>query len=191
MGNFPALGEGIPRAKRAPKEALCGVQSSPSYFRQIARVKEIIVFVDESGSFAPLEADPVWPYYLLCMVFHNQEDDISAEVERLSDTLQAIGLNRGHAIHAGPLIRREDEYASMPREQRIGIFRRMMVFLQKPSSNIGAFGYPRSTIQSKMRFTMCFSKTYSTSLSPIAKTSTHATASKSTTITDNYKSLLY
>lgn len=97
----------------------------------MARVKEISVFVDESGSFAPLEADPVSPYYLLCMVFHNQEDDISAEVERLSDTLQAIGLNRDHAIHAGPLIRREDEYANMPREQRIGIFRRMMVFLQK------------------------------------------------------------
>ena len=29
------------------------------------------------------------------------------------------------------LRRREDEYANMPRERRIGIFRRMMVFLQK------------------------------------------------------------
>ena len=85
----------------------------------MARVKEISVFVDESGSFAPLEADPVSPYYLLCMVFHDQEDDIAAEVERLSDALQTIGLNRDHAIHAGPLIRREDEYANMPREQRI------------------------------------------------------------------------
>ena len=58
----------------------------------MARVKEISVFVDESGSFAPLEADPISPYYLLCMVFHNQEDDISVEAKRLSDALQTIGL---------------------------------------------------------------------------------------------------
>lgn len=94
-------------------------------------VKEISVFVDESGSFSPIEADPASPYYLLCMVFHDQDDDISAEVERLGDSLQAIGLDRDHAIHAGPLIRREDEYAEMPRERRIGIFRRMMAFIQK------------------------------------------------------------
>ena len=125
----------------------------------MTNVKEISVFVDESGSFAPLEADPASPYYLLCMVFHNQEDDISAEVERLADALQAIGLDRDHTIHAGPLIRREDEYANMPRERRIGIFRRMMVFLQRPNSSIGAFGCPRNTIQGKMRFTMCFYKT--------------------------------
>lgn len=97
----------------------------------MTNVKEISVFVDESGSFAPLEADPASTYYLLCMVFHNQEDDISTEVERLADALQTIGLDRDHTIHAGPLIRREDEYANMPRERRIGIFRRMMVFLQK------------------------------------------------------------
>ena len=41
--------------------------SSPSYFllrKIMAKIKEISVFVDESGSFSPLEADPESPYYL-------------------------------------------------------------------------------------------------------------------------------
>jgi len=94
-------------------------------------VNEISVFVDESGSFVPAEADPTSPYYLLCMVFHNQADDISEEVEHLADALEGIGLSRNHTVHAGPLIRREDEYEKMPRQLRIGIFRRMMIFFQR------------------------------------------------------------
>jgi len=97
----------------------------------MANIKEISVFVDESGSFAPAEADPNSPHYLLCMVFHDQADDISQEVSKLSETLSTLGLDPNHTVHAGPMIRREDEYQFMPREQRIRIFRRMMIFIQK------------------------------------------------------------
>lgn len=93
--------------------------------------KEISVFVDESGSFSPIDADLHSPYYLLCMVFHDQADDITAEVKNLTNAFLQMGLQADHTVHAGPLIRREDEYAVMPREQRIRIFRRMMVFIQK------------------------------------------------------------
>lgn len=115
-GNFPALGEG---------------NSSPSYFLEMANIKEISVFIDESGSFSSYEADPNSPHYLLCMVVHNQDDDISEEESKLQDSLQNMGLERAHTIHAGPLIRREDDYANMTREKRIGVFRRMMIFIQK------------------------------------------------------------
>ncbi len=97
----------------------------------MARVKEISVFVDESGSFSPADADLHSPFYLLCMVFHDQADDISQEVATLGAAYEQMGLNPNLAVHAGPLIRREDEYASMPRELRIRIFRRMMIFIQK------------------------------------------------------------
>lgn len=105
----------------------------------MATVKEISVFVDESGSFSPLEADPTSPYYLLCMVFHDQNNDISADLKKLSESLQQIGLDGDHSIHAGPLIRRENEYANMPREMRIGIFRRMMAFIQKANFKYHCF----------------------------------------------------
>ena len=105
----------------------------------MAEVKEISVFVDESGSFSPAEADPCSPYYLLCMVFHNQSDDILPEIDNLNSALVGMGLPLNHAVHAGPLIRREDEYAMMPRQVRIGIFRRMMVFIQKSSFTYKCF----------------------------------------------------
>ncbi len=101
--------------------------------------KEISVFVDESGSFAPAGSDLHSPYYLLCMVFHDQSDDISNEIDRLRDAFVQIGLDADHTVHAGPMIRREEEYRTMSRELRIRIFRRMMVFIQKASFKYKCF----------------------------------------------------
>lgn len=61
-------------------------------------IKEISVFVDESGSFVPLNEDSATPYYLLCMVFHDQDKDLSAEISRLEDSFQCMGLGRGHCV---------------------------------------------------------------------------------------------
>lgn len=101
--------------------------------------KEISVFVDESGSFAPAGSDLHSPYYLLCMVFHDQSDDISNEIDRLRDAFVQIGLDADHTVHAGPMIRREEEYRTMSRELRIRIFRRMMVFIQKANFKYKCF----------------------------------------------------
>lgn len=97
----------------------------------MAIVKEISIFVDESGSFSPFDSDPNSPYYILCMVFHDQADDIFQEIEKLREAFRQTGLDADHTVHAGPKIRREGEYRTMPRELRIRIFRRMMVFIQK------------------------------------------------------------
>ena len=70
--------------------------------------KEISVFVDES-----IDADLHSPYYLLCMVFHDQSDDIAPEVRELESTFAQMGFQPDHTVHAGPFIRREDEYANM------------------------------------------------------------------------------
>ena len=79
----------------------------------MSNVKEISVFVDESGSFVPLNEDPATPYYILSMVFHNQSSDISADLLRLEASLHAMGLERNHCVHAGPLIRREYGYSAV------------------------------------------------------------------------------
>lgn len=97
----------------------------------MGRVKEISVFVDESGGFVPLHEDPIAPYYLLCMVFHDQDIDVSGEIERLEGSLQSMGLPRDHCVHAGPLIRREQEYSLMTREERRGIFQHMLAFFRR------------------------------------------------------------
>ena len=53
------------------------------------RTREVSVFIDESGSY---EHDRLSSrYYLVCMVFHDQDVDISAEIEKLEDSLEAMG----------------------------------------------------------------------------------------------------
>ena len=54
--------------------------------------KEISVFVDESGSFDPDRQSS--RYYMICMVFHNQDIDISHEINALEDSLESIGLKK-------------------------------------------------------------------------------------------------
>ena len=101
------------------------------------RTREVSVFIDESGSY---EHDRLSSrYYLVCMVFHDQDVDISAEIEKLEDSLEAMGLDRNHCVHAGPLIRRENEYGVMNREERRGIFRRMFLFLLKTDISYKCF----------------------------------------------------
>ena len=75
------------------------------------REKDISVFVDESGSFE--SAVDSSRYYLVCLVLHDQDADLSDDVRLLEDSLVALGLDRKHCIHAGPLIRREKEYVNM------------------------------------------------------------------------------
>ena len=65
----------------------------------MGKTKEISVFVDESGSFDPDRSSS--RYYLVCMVFHDQEKDISRQIEVLEQNLEAIGLPRNHCVHAG------------------------------------------------------------------------------------------
>ena len=65
----------------------------------MAIVKEISIFVDESGSFSPFDSDPNSPYYILCMVFHDQADDIFQEIEKLREAFRQTGLDADHTVH--------------------------------------------------------------------------------------------
>ena len=95
----------------------------------MSKIREISVFVDESGSLDPDRESS--QYYLVCMVFHDQDVDLSNEVAALNDPLSDMGFDSDHCIHAGPLIRREKEYAALNRSTRRGVLDRMMAFLRK------------------------------------------------------------
>ena len=116
-------------------------QSLPLVFRSKSpmenKTKEISVFVDESGSFQPDEKSS--RYYIVCFVFHDQSCDISPWTASLESYLENIGLGPQHCIHVGPLVRREAEYANMPRETRQAIFRRMMAFVRKADISYKCF----------------------------------------------------
>ena len=100
-------------------------------------IKEISVFVDESGSFDA--ADLASRYYLVCMVFHDQSDDISKDIGKLEETLASLSISPLHCVHTAPLIRRENEYALISRRERIGIFYRMLSFVRKAAISYKCF----------------------------------------------------
>lgn len=73
-------------------------------------MKELSVFVDESGDFGLYDCHS--PTYLFTMVFHDQKDDISQLIKAFIHELNQIDPTMVY-FHAGPLIRREDDYKDM------------------------------------------------------------------------------
>ena len=85
---------------------LAGRLPAVFYLRGIMR--ELSVFVDESGDFGEYEKHA--PYYIITMILHDQSVDISAEIGKLNEALKNMGYGNEQAIHTEPLIRREDPY---------------------------------------------------------------------------------
>lgn len=87
------------------------------------------VFIDESGDFG--EYNYHSPYYMVSMVLHEQKNDLSNEIRFLDKRISVLGFPI-HAIHAGPLIRREDFYFRYSDfEKRKSLFNAMYQFTRK------------------------------------------------------------
>ena len=91
-------------------------------------LRELSIFIDESGDFGPLQSHS--PLYILSLVFHDQSDDISGHLDKIHAALQARGLPPDHAIHTGPLIRREKDYEWLKMAERRAIFRVLVDFVR-------------------------------------------------------------
>ena len=91
--------------------------------------KEISVFVDESGSFDPLSSSS--QFYIVCMVFHDQAKSIVDSINGFNAALKSLGLDTEQAVHAGPLIRWEEPYRQLRRQERRIIFGKMLAFLRR------------------------------------------------------------
>ena len=87
--------------------------------------KILSVFIDESGDFG--QYNPAFPNYYVAMVLHNQEMDISKNIEALERQVSNWGYPQ-HTIHTGPLIRRESVYKNDLREQRKALFNALYHF---------------------------------------------------------------
>ena len=91
-------------------------------------METLSIFVDESGRFQ--HPDDASRFYILGMVFHNQDFDISRLVADLERTESELGLEN-HCFHAGPLIRKEKGYEILSRRFRGRILSRMMAFASR------------------------------------------------------------
>lgn len=94
----------------------------------VLKVRELSIFVDESGDLGPFMAHS--PFYILSLVFHDQSDDISSHLDRIHQALEAAGLGVSHAVHTAPLIRREQPYRFLKIRDRRAIFRMLFNFVR-------------------------------------------------------------
>ncbi len=91
-------------------------------------LRELSIFIDESGDFGPTQQHS--PFYVLSLVLHDQNDDITGHLDKIHDALHVRGLPVNHAIHTGPLIRREKDYLWMEMSARRSIFRVLVDFVR-------------------------------------------------------------
>lgn len=89
-------------------------------------MKELSIFVDESGDFGSYEKHA--PYYIVTMVLHDQQVDLSEEFHKLDEALAHLGYSGGQAVHTEPLIRRERPYQEYTPNERRAIFSKLFYF---------------------------------------------------------------
>lgn len=90
--------------------------------------KTLSVFIDESGDFGVYDFHS--PNYYVGMVFHEQSKDISENIKYLDFHVKKLGYEE-HAIHTGPIIRREGFYVNDLMEQRKSLFNALYHFARK------------------------------------------------------------
>lgn len=82
-------------------------------------MKELSVFVDESGDFGEYEFHA--PFYIVTLVFHDQSINITENINHLNNKIRDSRLP-DFPVHAGPIIRREYEFKYLSPLERKRIF---------------------------------------------------------------------
>jgi len=73
------------------------------------------IAIDESGDFGEYQKHS--PYYFVAMLFHDDQNDINHAAKLLDNQIINLGYDI-HAIHTGPIIRREDRYKNLSIDER-------------------------------------------------------------------------
>ncbi|MBQ7077485.1 MAG: DUF3800 domain-containing protein [Lachnospiraceae bacterium] len=91
-------------------------------------MNELSIFIDESGDFGEYSSHS--PYYIITMIFHNQNKEINSSIINLNKELSFLNLE-SLCIHTGPIIRKEEVYKDMSIIERRKIFNKMVAFIRQ------------------------------------------------------------
>ena len=104
-------------------------------------IETLSIFVDESGDFGDFERHS--PYYLITMVFHDQNNDLTHNIKILDEELNHLNINN-HLIHTEPLIRREPPYSNYLPNERRAIITKLYYFMIKSNIHYKTFLYNKN-----------------------------------------------
>ena len=123
-------------------------------------MNELSIFVDESGDFGTYE--PHAPFYLFTLVFHNQTDSIEDQISHLEHSLSDVGFDARHCFHAGPIIRREEDYQYLSITERRKCLNRIMTFAKNCEISYITFSAEKKHMSDSLGLTVALSKQLST-----------------------------
>lgn len=113
-------------------------------------MKKLSIFVDESGDFGTYQKHS--PYYVITLVLHDQDIDISPNLKRLDEAMKNMGYGDNQAIHTEPLIRREAPYKYFTPSERRAIFSRLFYFALGCDVKYKTFIYEKMKFENKFKF---------------------------------------
>lgn len=119
-------------------------------------MKELSIFVDESGDFGAYSHHS--PYYIITLVFHNQENDITDQIQKFNNELELLGFEPTHCIHNGPIIRREHPYEHMDIKERRHIFNKIVGFARQLDISFKTFHIEKKHISNSIEASAKLSK---------------------------------
>lgn len=122
-------------------------------------MKELSIFVDESGDFG--EYNHHAPYYIISMVLHDQTINITHDLKILETELRNTGWPN-HCVHAGPVIRSEEEYRGCSLLDRQKILMKMMTFIRHIDVQFKSLYIEKKHIQDTIEATGKLSKQLAT-----------------------------
>ena len=112
-------------------------------------MRKLSIFVDESGDFGEYEKHA--PYYIVAMIFHDQNTDITNNISILNNALKQIGYGDGQAVHTEPLIRRENPYQYFQPNERRAIFSKLYYFALGCDIKYKTFIFNKSEYENKFK----------------------------------------
>ena len=92
------------------------------------KMKRLNIFVDETGEFG-FNGDGASRLYGISFVFHEQDNDISNEINNLNNRLDKIGYT--NMIHTSALIMKKGEYYNYNIDKRKNIFNSIYTFAKR------------------------------------------------------------
>lgn len=119
-------------------------------------MNELSIFVDESGDFGSYEAHA--PFYLFTLVFHEQNNSIQDQIAHLEQGLTDIGFDTKHCFHAGPIIRREQDYQYLSVTERRKCLNRIVSFAKSCTISYITFAVEKKHMHDSLELTVALSK---------------------------------
>ena len=107
-------------------------------------MKELSIFVDESGDFGEYSTHS--PYYVIALVLHDQGINLSKAIKVLDSELKKLNV-QDFCIHTEPLIRKEESYRNMDASERRTVLTKLFYFATKIDIKFMTFVYEKKNFK--------------------------------------------